>query len=254
MKLRVLGSSGAEFPDYRLPAFLIDNVMLLDAGTIASTLTAREQWKIKHVLLTHTHLDHVKGLPFLADNIIITGKSHRVCVYSTAAVLKSLKRNVLNWRVWPDFTAIPNPDDGVLKLKSIAAGRKNVIDKYTVTAHKVEHTVPAVGYVVENNKGSKLLYVGDSGPTERIWRAADSSVCCAIVEVSFPNSMEGLAIRTGHLTARLLKNEIKKMKAVPPKILISHIKPQHRSAISREIRALGVKNIHILKDGEEFDI
>jgi ribonuclease BN (tRNA processing enzyme) len=254
MKLRILGSSGAEFPDYRLPAFMIDNVMLLDAGTIASTLTASEQWKIKNVLLTHTHLDHVKGLPFLADNIIITGKNHSVNVYSTSAVLKSLKRNVLNWRVWPDFTAIPNPDDGVLKLKAIAAGRKFAIDKYTITAHKVEHTVPSVGFVVQDNKGSKLVYTGDTGPTERIWKAIDSSVRCAIVEVSFPNSMEGLAIRTGHLTARLFKNEIKKMKAVPPKIFITHPKPQHRRAIERELRTLKMKNIHMLSDGEEFDI
>lgn len=254
MKIRVLGSSGAEFPDYRLPAFLVDEVMLLDAGTIASTLTAREQWKIKHVLLTHSHLDHVRGLPFLADNIIITGKSHRVSVYSTSSVLKSLKRNVLNWRVWPDFTAIPNPDDGVLKLQPIAAGRKKVIGKYTVTAHKVEHTVPAVGYIVENNKGSKLLYVGDSGPTERIWRAVDGSVCCAIIEVSFPNSMEGMAVRTGHLTARLFENELRKMKAVPQRIFVSHIKPQHRKVISREVRAIGMKNIHILSDGEEFEV
>jgi ribonuclease BN (tRNA processing enzyme) len=254
MKLRVLGASGAEFPDHRLPAFLIDGKVLLDAGTIGSTLKPAEQWKIKHVLLTHSHLDHVKGLPFLADNIIITGKEHRVEVYSISPVLNLIKRNVLNWRVWPDFTAIPDPERGVLKLNTIRAGSRFDVDGLTVTAYKVAHTVPAVGYVVEDRKGGKLLYSGDTGPTSRIWKAVDGNMSCAIVEVSFPNSMTELAVRTGHLTAELLKAEIGKMKAVPERILITHPKPQHRARIKRELGSLRMKNIHMLNDGEEFDI
>jgi len=47
MKLRVLGSAGAEFPDFRPPAFLIDDSLLLDAGTISAVLTEEEQWQIR---------------------------------------------------------------------------------------------------------------------------------------------------------------------------------------------------------------
>jgi len=254
MRLKVIGASGAEFPEDRLPAFLIDGKVLLDAGTICSALPPAEQWKIRHVLLTHTHMDHMRGLPFLADNIAISGKRHRVNVYSTSAVLNLLKRHVLNWRIWPDFTVIPTPESGVLRLVQVRAGSSFKVEGYTVTAYRVEHSVPAVGFVVEDAKGGKLLYTGDTGPTSRIWRAVDSSMRCAIVEVSFPNSMEDLALRAGHLTAALLKEEIGKMKSIPERILITHPKPQHRAAIKRELKALGMKNIRMLTDGEEFDI
>jgi ribonuclease BN (tRNA processing enzyme) len=255
MRLKVIGASGAEFPDDRLPAFLIDGKLLLDAGTICSSLSPVEQWKIRHVLLTHTHLDHMKGLPFLADNVAISGKKHRVNVYSTSAVLRLLKRHVLNWRIWPDFTVIPTPENGVLRLTPVRAGSKFKVEGYTVTAYNVEHSVPAVGFVVEDSKGGgKLLYTGDTGPTSRLWRAVDSSMRCAIVEVSFPNSMEDLALRAGHLTAALLKDELLKMKAIPDRILITHPKPQHRAAIKRELSALRMRNIQMLSGGEEFDI
>ncbi len=39
MKLRVLGSAGAEFPHFHPPAFLIDEALLLDAGTIGAVLS-----------------------------------------------------------------------------------------------------------------------------------------------------------------------------------------------------------------------
>ncbi len=254
MKLRILGASGAEFPGSRLPAFLIDDVLLLDAGTVGSVLTAKEQWKIRNILLTHAHLDHIKGLPFLADNIVITDKGHSVNIYSIPPVLRSLKQNIFNWKVWPDFTVIPDPENAVLKLQSIRARKSFKVGSYRITAYRVKHTVPAVGYLVEDEAGSSLLYTGDMGPTSKIWNAVTPSVQCAIVEASFPNSMEYMAILTGHLTPKLLKEELKHMKSLPKRILVTHPKPQHRSIIKRELRELGIKNIKVLSDDEEYEI
>lgn len=254
MKLKVLGSSGSEFPNHNSPAFLVDDTLLLDAGTIGPVLDAKAQWKIKTILLTHAHLDHIKGIPFLADNIVLRNKAHSVNIMGIPSVLGTLKKHLLNNQVWPDFTSIPHADNAVLKLKSIRTGRPFEVDGYRVTAHRVNHSVPAAGYVVEAGDGKRLLYTGDTGPTDGIWKAAEKRIDCAIVEVSMPNRMKRMAIMTGHLTAGLLKVEIKKMLIIPGRILITHPKPQYFAQIKAELKKLGMNNIELLTDGKEYRI
>ncbi len=255
MKIKVLGSSGAEFPGFNPPGFLIDGKLLLDAGTIGSSLSEEAQWKIRHIVVTHAHLDHIRGIPFLADNIIIKNKRHDVTVIGIAPVLKALKNNLLNNKVWPDFTMIPSPEKAVLKFLEIKPGRTIMINDYKVTAYKVNHSVPAVGYIIEDKNGKRLLYTGDTGPTNTIWeKACKIRIHRAIIEVSFPEKMRAMAIATGHLTPGLLQKEIGKMKVIPGEILITHPKPQYIKTIKAEIKRLRMSNIRILKDGEVISI
>jgi ribonuclease BN (tRNA processing enzyme) len=253
VKLKVIGSSGGEFPGYNSPAFLIDNTILLDAGTIGAFLDEASQWRIRNILITHAHLDHIKGIPFLADNLVIKKKEHTVKVISISSVLNALKKNLLNNRIWPDFTIISTATKPVLMLRAIIPGKPFKISSYTITAHKVSHSVPAVGYIIEDKKGRRLLYTGDTGPTDSIWKSA-GEINCAIIEVSFPNRLKAMALKTGHLTSRLLLKEISKMEPLPERILITHPKPLYRKQIKKEIRDLPLKNIKILKDGETYEI
>jgi ribonuclease BN (tRNA processing enzyme) len=254
VKLRVLGSSGAEFPKHNPTGFLIDGSLLLDAGTIGAALSEKEQWKIRHILLTHAHLDHIRGIPFLADNLILRNKRHTVSVLGIPPVITTLKRNLLNDKVWPDFTVLPTTERAVLRLDTIRAGRKFPVGGYTVVARRVSHSVPATGYVIEDRKGRRLLYTGDTGPTEAIWKETTNPVHTAIVEVSMPNRMKRMAVMTGHLTASLLKEEIRKMNNVPERILITHPKPQYLGVIRQELRRLRVRNLRMLRDGEEYTV
>jgi ribonuclease BN (tRNA processing enzyme) len=59
MKIRVLGSSGAELPGYRPPSFLLDGKILFDAGSLTNILPAKDLLKIEHIFITHSHLDHI---------------------------------------------------------------------------------------------------------------------------------------------------------------------------------------------------
>ncbi len=255
MNIKVLGCSGAEFPGFNPPGFLIDGKLLLDAGTIGVSLSENAQWKIRYIAVTHAHLDHIKGLPFLADNIIIKNKTHYVTVIGIAPVLKTLKKNLLNNKVWPDFTMIPDMKNGIIKLREIKYGMSLKIDGYKVTAYKVNHSVPAAAYVIEDKKGKRVLYTGDTGPTNALWKAAcRKRIHRAIIEVSFPDRMKTMAINTGHLTPGLLKEEIKKMKIIPDEILITHPKPQHIKTIRLEIKRLGLPGIRILNEGEVINI
>ena len=254
MKLRVLGASGAEFPGFNPPAFLIDDCLLLDAGTIGAVLDAEEQWKIRCILITHAHLDHIRGIPFLADNIIVKNKKHHITVLGIAPVIRMLKQSLLNDKVWPDFTAIPTKENPVLRLNPIKKGRPFCINHYKITAYGVNHTVPSAGYIIEYENGKKLLYTGDTGPTDGIWKDSLKPIECAIIEISFPNRLRSMALMTGHLTPNLLMKEIGKMKTHPKKILVTHPKPQYLSDINREIKALPFKGIKILSTGDTFRI
>lgn len=255
MKIRVLGCSGAEVPNANLPSYLIDGKLLLDAGTIGSALRKNQQWRIRHILLTHAHLDHIKGIPFLADNIIVNEKSHSVTLVSKLRVLHALRRSLLNDIVWPDFTKIPNSENPVIRFKLIATGRPLDVDGYSVTAYKVDHVLPSVGFLVEDSEGKRLLYTGDTGPTKAIWKGVRKmKIDALIIEASFPNRMEELALSTGHLTPKLLEAELKKMKTLPDNIYVTHCKPRYKAEIKREIKRLGFDNMKLLKEEKIIEL
>jgi cAMP phosphodiesterase len=198
-------------------------------------------------------LDHIKSIPFLADNIILRNKAHSFTIFGIKETLDSLRENLLNDRIWPDFTKISAAIEPVIKLRNISAGRPLSVGGYNITAYKVNHTVPAVGYVIKDAKGSRLLYTGDTGPTSDIWKTS-GRINAVIAEISFPNSMESLAMKTGHLTSGLLKLELEKIKDMPDKIYITHPKPQYIMQIRNEIKQMKNVRIKMLKEGKVYEI
>ena len=259
MKVKVLGCSGAELPNFSPPTFLVDDKMLLDGGTTTATLKENDQEKISHILTTHAHLDHIRGIPSLADNMLLRDRKHSITLVGIREVLQSVKKNLFNNIIWPDFTRIPSPKYPALKLKTIKIGKSFRILNYKITAEKVNHSVIAIGYIIENSKGKRLLYSGDTGPTTNLWKKINKkngNVCIdgAIIEVTFPNNMKEMAINTGHFTPAMLFDELKKLKRLPLKIFITHIKPQFLNIISRELRNLKLKQITILQKGKTYFI
>ncbi|HIJ97239.1 MAG TPA: 3',5'-cyclic-nucleotide phosphodiesterase [Desulfuromonadales bacterium] len=252
MKLRILGCAGAEFPDFRPPAFLIDDQLLLDAGTISAVLSEEEQWNIRSIFITHSHLDHIRAIPALADNIILRNMQHTVTVFSADEVISAIQQHMFNDIIWPDFTRIPSPENPVIALTTITPYRDYAVHEHMVQAIPVNHTVPAVGYRVQSG-GRTLVYSGDTGPTVEIWKFC-SGADALIVEVSFPNCMEHLARITRHLTSSMLKTELSKINVLPSRILITHPKPQYYDDIQREINEIGVHGVELLCDGSVYDI
>jgi ribonuclease BN (tRNA processing enzyme) len=252
MKLRVLGSAGAELPDFRPPAFLLDDQLLLDAGTISSILTEEEQWKIHTIFITHSHLDHIRSIPALADNIIIRNQLHTVSVQSIGEVIAAMQNHLFNDTIWPDFTRIPSAENPVIKFSTITPHQEYAVHGYRVTAIPVNHTVPTVGYIVKSG-GRTLVYTGDTGPTEEIWTYC-SGADALIVEVSFPDSMKDLAQLTKHLTASMLVEELAKIDVLPKRIFITHPKPQYYDRIQKEVEGLVIAGVELLRDGSVYEI
>lgn len=254
MKLKVLGCYGAELPGYRTSAFLINESLLLDAGTIGAALSLEEQLKIRYILLSHVHLDHIKGIPFFADNI--AGRIPvPVNIISLSEVIDNIKEHLLNGVIWPDFTKIPNKKRPVLKFKKIPEGKRIRLNDLYIKAIKVNHPIPTAGYIIQGG-GSSLLYSGDTADTERIWKEARNmkDLKGLIIETSFPDRMRRMAGISGHLTPQGLGEELSKLKGVNAKVFIYHMKPQYIEELRKEINSLGSNNIVFLEDGKEYEI
>lgn len=252
MKLRVLGCAGAEFPGYHPPGFLVDEILLLDAGTIGAALNEVEQRQIRYIFVTHSHLDHVRGIPVLADNLVARNVRHTVHVAGCHDTIFALRTHLMNDVLWPDFAKLPTPKAPAIRYMELLPEQEVVVEGYSITPVPVSHTVPAVGYVVRKG-GKGFFYTGDTGPTERIW-AYVSGLDALIVEVSFPNDMEEVAITTGHLTPQLLAEELKKVAILPPRIFLTHPKPQYFALIEAEVAALGIRGVELLRDGSRLEV
>jgi ribonuclease BN (tRNA processing enzyme) len=255
MKIKVLGCSGAEFPERRPPSFLLDGKILFDTGSLTNVLDMKGQGKIEYIFITHYHLDHILGIPFLADNLIFGRKRHRVNVASIPPVIKTIRQSLLDGSIWPDFTVIPNTHAAILNLIELRPGRSIKVDGYTITPYPVNHSVPATGFLTEDRKGRRFFYTGDTGPSDGTWeKIGEKEIHCLIIETSFPNRMEEIAIRTGHLTARLLRKELSKMMKLPERIYITHPKPPYFDLIESEIKRLGLAHIRLLRDGDVIQV
>lgn len=252
MKIRILGCSGAEIPGFKTMSFLINSSVLLDAGAVTSSLTMKEQEEISDILITHSHLDHIKDVLFLADNLV--GRPNKpINLITTSEIISIIQGSFLNNSVWPDFTIIPTITDPVIRFKPIEAEKEFKIDHLVVKAVEVNHTVKAVGYFISDGD-SAILHSGDTGPTDRLWQIANETenLKAIFIETSFPNEMQKLAEVSRHLTPSLLKDELKKLKKKDIPIYIIHIKPQYLDTLKREIREIGNSNLHLLEQGEEL--
>jgi ribonuclease BN (tRNA processing enzyme) len=255
LEIKVLGSAGSEVAGHRSPAFLVDGTILLDGGTIGLSLNIKEERRVRRIFLTHAHFDHIKGIPFMLDNQVSRGTGNTVTVISARDVIRDLKTNIFNDKIWPDFSRIPTPDAPVLRFQAIRPSREEEFDGYRLVMTRVNHTVPAYGIILISPEGKRVAYTGDTGPTDRFWKKVEGyKVRHLIAESSFPNRLEELALKTGHLTPALLQKELGKMKNPPQKIYLMHAKPQYVPELEQEIQGLARNNIRYLRQGEVLTI
>jgi cAMP phosphodiesterase len=257
MEIRVLGCHGSQLPGRGLTGFLIDGTTLMDAGAVTSVLSMEEQARIDHVLISHAHLDHVRDLASLADNICCIGRNRPLTVISTSCVIETLKKHIFNGAIWPDFSVLPTPENPVLRFRPLRTGEKIDVGCLRVTAIPVHHSVETVAYVIESGtepQAKTAVFVGDTGPTDEIWRIAsqEPNLRAIFVETSLPQEMADMAERTGHLTPAGLSRELDKLGPLNAGIYLYHMKIHYREEIRQEIECMeeGGRQVHILQDGQ----
>jgi len=257
MDLRVLGSFGGDSPDCRMTSFLVDGLVAIDAGAITRALTIEEQLAIRHVIITHTHVDHTATLPFLIENIF-GANQEAVSIYSTKRVLAGVRRHLFNNDTWPDFTRIPNHFYPTVRFVEIETEVPFQIQglpqgDLEITAIPVNHVVPTVGLLLRQRESS-VLFSSDTGPTDRIWEVANQTddLAALITECSFPNRMQEVADVSLHLSPQTLAHEISKLDR-QTRILIYHFKPPYVEELRAELRATTMRHpIEELEQGRTY--
>jgi len=252
VKFRVLGCSGGELPDHRTTCFLVDGRLAIDAGALTSSLRLPELLKVDDVVLTHSHFDHVKDVPLLADLLVGLRKTP-VQVHASTECARTLHESVFNGKLWPDFTRIPSARAPVMKLRPFSTGRAFKAGRLTFQPVPVRHPVESVGFVVSSGRSSFAIS-GDTGPTSRFWKQVNAAkgLKAVLVELSFPNELQGLADVSGHLTPNTLATELAKLDRNGFPVLLYHLKPAYAATLRREVRALRLEGVRVLAVGDEF--
>lgn len=249
MRIRVLGAYGGSTPDHRQTSFLLNGSVALDAGALTEALALDEQARVKAVLVTHSHMDHVASLPFLVENVFGRAPG-AIEIYAPEDVVGSLKRHLFNDDLWPDFSRIPSHLLPTVTFQTVPVNAPFAVDGLTARAVPVSHVVPTYGYVVSDGTSS-VVFSGDTGPTEALWKAAreDGKVKAIFVECSFPDGMTDIAEVSKHLTPASLRREMDKF---PPSVPVHlyHMKPPTLAALASEVAALSCPRISLLKDGD----
>ena len=144
MRLRVLGCSGSIGGQHnRTTSFLVDQDILIDAGTGVGDLSLPELTLIDHIFVTHSHLDHVNSIAFFLDSVGAL-RPKPVTVYAMAPTIETLKKHLFNWDIWPDFTQIPTPEQPWLRYHEIDVGTVITLGGRKITALPAIHTVPGL--------------------------------------------------------------------------------------------------------------
>ena len=237
MNIQLLGAHNCESRNSKLICLLIDGIIAIDAGGLTSSLSFSAQQKLKAILLTHQHYDHIKDLPAIGMNFYLSGTT--INVYATQPVYDVLTAHLLNDKLYPNFLKQPQGNP-TIKFTIMEPHKLEPIEGYSIMATKVNHSVPTVGYQVTSPEGKVVFYTGDTGPgLADCWQHVSPQLL--IAEVTASNRYEEFAKEAGHLTPSLLKQELisfRELKGYLPQVVVVHMSPGLEKEIEVEIAAV----------------
>ena len=237
LQIRVLGCSGGISAGQHTTSFLIDDNVLIDAGTGVVALTLEEMQRIDHVFLSHAHLDHILCLPLLLDSAGPL-RDKPVHVHALPETLQALRQHVFNDHIWPDFSVLPSPAHPYLVFHPMQTGDVVQVQNKRIEAMSALHKVPTVGYAVSKGDSPCWVFSGDTGPNAQFWsRLNDMNVGLLIIETAFSDDEAKLAGLSGHMSPAVLAAELGNIsadKAFP--IYISHTKPAESAKIMNQLK------------------
>ena len=258
MIVQVLGCSGSIAAGCRTTSFLLDDDVLVDAGTGVGDLPLEALARIEHILVSHSHLDHVLSIGLLADSVMrarrFDGKAP-IWVHALPETLAALRTHIFNGVIWPDFTRLPSAERPVLAFTPIAVGETMLLGGKKIEVIPASHTVPAVGFAVDGGAAGWWVYTGDTGPNPALWqRLQGMNVAHLVIETAFSDDERQLARISRHLCPAALGHELKNL-AGSVEVHITHIKPGEMEAVMAEIGRLGTPHrIRALEAGDTMGL
>ncbi len=250
MQIRILGCSGGIGGGTRTSTMLVDDDVLIDAGTGIGDLELDDLRRIRHVFLTHAHLDHIAGLPMLLDAIFQENDDDPVTVYARRETIAALREHIFNWVIWPDFADLPSADRPVLHYRECNPGDTVTVGHRDFHAVDVSHTVPSIGFTVKNSAGA-FAVSGDTRTNQTLWPVLNAceDLRALVIEVSFPDEQRELADVSGHYCPLTLVEDLEKLDH-QPEIWLTGMKPGEEDTIYRQVReSLPEREINMLTRG-----
>ena len=237
MKISILGCSGGIGAGLKTTSLKINTDILLDCGTGVGDMSLEELCKIRHVFLTHSHLDHIAGLPLLLDSIYDHLINEPLTLYCQQATYEVLMEHIFNWKVWPNFFCIPNEQNPVIRFQPLVPGNSVTIHNTSITMIEVLHTVPAVAYILQS-QNKAFAFTGDTARAPKLWNALNQlkHFDVLIVECSFAEHREDIAQMAMHFSPKSLADALDELEH-DPLICISHMQPGQEELIMTELQA-----------------
>ena len=252
VKVQFLASSVGKHSTLQfLSSFIIDDFISIDAGAIGFVSSIDVQKQIRHVVLSHAHIDHIASLPLFLDTVYDT---HSECptVHASEDLQNCLQRDMFNNRLWPDLLHMPNGGSPFLNFSTLVDGQSVQLGNVRLTPVSVDHVIPCFGFLIEDDQ-TAIAFVSDTAPTQNIWdRIHDvRNLKAVFLEASFPNALQRLADKSMHLTPRDFGGEVGKIGHDVPVIAI-HLKSKFHETIVEELKSLGLKRLEIGKPGHTY--
>ncbi|QDV05727.1 ribonuclease Z [Planctomycetes bacterium Poly30] len=228
--------------------------LAVDAGSLGMVGEAEDMARIRDVLLTHAHIDHIATLPMWLEALLSKDRAP-IPVHATKETIEALRAHFFNDVIFPNFEELKEEDGRpLMQFRMVSPEEPCEIAGFEVLGFRVDHPVPTTGYWISDGEDA-VVFASDSGPTERLWEVVrdQPNVRAVVLETSFPDWMEHIARPSGHLTPMLLGEELRK---VPDgvRVLITHMKPAYRGEIIRCVEALRDPRVELLEPGSEVTI
>lgn len=255
MNIKILGCSGGKSLERSPTSFLVDDRILIDAGTVMNKLDSEEILDIDHLLLTHAHFDHIADLPFLALNLMEEKKGD-FNVYAAKETTEWVFSHILNNKIWPDLFNLSKKNNGNLYWNTFEQLKKFNVDNYEIISIPVNHSVPTNGFIVDNGEYS-FAFTGDTYITDQFWNFCNKkeNLRAIIADVCLPNELIDVAEKVLHLTPNTLSAELEKLDTTEVTVFINHIKPALREQVIEEIDNIDcINDLIILEEDMVIDL
>ncbi len=252
MRLTVLGCDGGVGGSRRTMSLLLDDDILVDAGSGAGDLALEQMARLEHIFLTHAHLDHSGFVPLLADAAAFL-RQRPLNVHALPETIDALKKNMLNGELWPDYSVLPSADDPYIRFVPLEVGSAVWLGERRITPLPARHSIPAVGYRLDSGAAS-FVYSGDTTDCVEFWEALNriDNLRYLMIETTFLNAAGSAAARSGHLTAELLARGLARLRH-PVRLLIAHMEPgREEDTLAEVTAACGAFRPAQLLRGQEF--
>ncbi len=235
MRIRVLGCSGGIGQGFHTSSYLVNNNILIDAGTGVGQLTVEEMSYIDYIFVTHAHMDHIACLPLMVDTTI-THRKTPVTIVASKTTIDLLKVHIFNNAIWPDFSIIPSQESPFIRYQVLQENEHIEINGDRYTPIPVEHSIPTLAYQLTTQQGDSFVICGDTTSQDAFWHHINAipQLKGLAIEVAFSDQEIALARLAKHLSPQLLIEELAKLKQNIP-IHVMHLKPGQTETIIREL-------------------